>query len=349
MLTKPLTAFANCYNFEILDDCAYGKIGSYLVSVRSNGYKKEAFIAFFAFESEDSGEKLLKYKLSDGLKASSKPALKDYEICEDGLKICTGADLKEFDEAVVEACSIVEKLGFKGADSCTYCGGEAGDDRYVYFDGGKALLLCRDCAEDFLKQREEESAKKSPSGKGRGVVASLLASLISLVVFTAVFAFALPYAGIKDSEGSVIIGSMRFSIIFAAITTVLTFLAYRIFTGRKGMERLLPCGIFSLLSAALTTYFASSLQYFKMFSISFFKLGSVLGTVLAAPFADPYFKKDFLSNLLYSAIVVIGIALVYSIVFEDKKKPEAFLVRFGSAEKLTSVEPPEETEAAEEQ
>lgn len=346
MLTKPLIAFANCYNFNVLDDYAYGKIGKYLVSVTSDGYKKVAFIAFFAFEEEEEGEQLLKYKLSEEIKNAGLPAFKDYEVLEDGLLITTGEELKSFDEAVIKACEIAEKLGFKGSESCTYCGADmTRGEEYVCLDGHKSLLLCRDCAEDFLNEYGKKEKAEKSKGKKRGAVAAALAALAGLLIFACLYVFALPYDGISGSDGEVIVRTIQFNMPFAAVLTVLTFLAYRVFTGRKGPERLIPCGVSSLLATVLLSYFASAVQYAKMFAISFANSLKVLGNILKAPFADPYFRTDFLRYLLYSVLACVVVCLVYSIVFDEKKKQQAFVVRYGETEKLTSLSASEDSES----
>ncbi len=338
MLSKPLIAFANCYNFNVLEDYAYGKIGNYLVSVTNSGYKKVAFITFFAFEEEEKGENLLKFKLSDELKKTNLAALNDYEVCEDGLLIRTGEDLKSFDEAVVAACGIVEKLGFPGVQKCTYCGADINHEaEFVCFDGLKASLFCAECAADFITEQSEKADKSVKKGKKRGVFASIAAAVIAFIVFVGVYVFAIPYGGIKGDEGEVIVKAMLFTVPFSAVTAVLAFLAYRLFTGRKGVERLLPCSIISLLTSAVLAYTSSAVLYTKMFSLSFMQATKMLGVITLAPFKDLYFRKDFLQYLLFSVLAVVAVSLIYSIIFEDKKKVEAFIIRYGEDEKLTSL------------
>lgn len=342
MLSKPLIAFANTYDFNVLEDYAYGCIDNYLVSVYNSGYKKVAFITCFAADTE--GDNLSQYKLSENIKQLQLVALKDYEVCEDGILIKTGEDLSKFDEAILAVCKILGELGYVGVEKCTYCGEDIDNEKeYVFFDGVKILLYCKECAKDFLATKDAVAKSKTKAKKTKGVVAAICAAFISLLVFVAVFAFAIPYDGIK-SDGEVLIKSIIFTMPFSAILSVTSFLAYRIATGKKGAERVLPCGLISLIFSMIMVYFSSATLYTKLFDLSINQAMRMLGNILSAPFTDIYYRKDFLQYLLFNALTVIAVALIYSIIFEDKKKVESFIVRYGDDEKIESVEISEDTE-----
>lgn len=349
MLSKPLVAFATCYNFTILDNYAYGKINNYVVAVKNDGYKKAAFIAFYNFNEEENEDDLLRFKLSDKLKALELPALEDYEICDGGLLIRTGCDLKYFDEAVNKVCETLGEFGILATDRCTYCGEEiSNDEAYVQFDGNSIRFLCKDCTNDFLAS----SQTKQPAAKGSkklAVFASAATAFVCFVVFSLLYAFVIPCDGIYTSGGTLIMKALVLNMPLSALTTIATFLVYRIVTGKKGSERLLPCGISAFVATALTSYAASVTVFANQFDLKLAQARLVLGIILRSPFTDPYMRKDFLQCLIYSALTVIAVVLIYSIIFEDKKKVSSFAVKFGDDEAIDSVPDtlPEESIAGE--
>lgn len=337
MLSKPLTAFAACYDFNLLDDYAYGTIGNYVVCVKNDGYKKAAFIAFYNLEDDGEGANLANFKLSEQLNATELPALKNYEICDGGLLIRTGCDLKFFDEAVTTACNILAELGFPGTDKCTYCGEEiSNDDAYLQFNGLTVNLLCKECANDFLNTPIEEQTKEKGHRK-LGVLASATAALLCFVLFSLLYAFVIPYNGLYTSGGTLIIKALVLNMPFSALTTFASFFVYRLVTGKKGVQRLLPCGLSALVAAVLTSYAASAIVFANQFGLKLAQAKLVIGNILRSPFIDPLIKKEFLQCLLYSVLTVIAVVLIYSIIFEDKKKIVSFLVKFGETDTVTSL------------
>lgn len=349
MLSKPLVAFATCYNFTILDNYAYGIINNYVVAVKNDGYKKIAFVAFYNFDEEESNSDLLKFKISDKLKSLELPALDDYEICDGGLLIRTGCDLKYFDEAVNKVCETLGELGILATDRCTYCGEETTlENAYVQFNGNSIRFLCKDCTNDFLgsAQTKQVTAKGS---KKLAILASVAAAFVCSAVFSLLYAFVIPYDGIYTSGGTLIMKALVLNMPFSAITTVASFLLYRIVTGKKGAERILPCGISALVASALTSYVASVIVFAHQFGLKLAQAKLVTGILLRSPFTDPYMRKDFLQSLIFSALTVIAVVLIYSIIFEDKKKVSSFAVKFGENEAVNCISDslPEENNAGE--
>jgi len=148
MLSNPLIAFANTYNFEILDDCAYRQIESYLVSVSNDGYKKTAFINYFTPETKE-GDSVVGYKLAESIKNAKLVAAEDYEIFVNGLLIRTGADLKDFDLAVTTICGLLKEQGFLSMPVCSECGYPVNDTpASIGIIDKRAAFLCDDCTKD---------------------------------------------------------------------------------------------------------------------------------------------------------------------------------------------------------
>lgn len=337
MLSKPLVAFATCYNFSILDDYAYGKINNYVVAVKNDGYKKIAFVAFYNFDEDEKGGDLFTFKLSQKLKSLELPALDDYEICDGGLLIRTGCDLKYFDEAVTKVCETLGEFGVSATDRCTYCGDETTfENAYVRFDGNSIHFLCKDCTNDFLSAAK---TKQTPArgNKKLAVFASAVAAFVCFAVFSLLYAFVIPYDGIYTSGGTLIMKALVLNMPFSALTTVASFLFYRIVTGKKGVERILPCGITAFVASLLTSYVASVVVFANQFGLKLAQAKLVFGIVLSSPFTDPYMRKDFLQCLIFSALTVIAVVLIYSIIFEDKKKVSSFVVKFGGAEAVDCI------------
>lgn len=337
MLSKPLVAFATCYNFTILDNYAYGTVKDYVVAVKNDGYKKIAFVAFYNFDEEESNSDLLKFKISDKLKSLELPALDDYEMYDGGLLIRTGCDLKFFDEAVNKVCETLGEFGISATDRCTYCGEKTTlENAYIRFDGNSVRFLCKECTDDFLSSAQAKQTTVKGSKK-LGVLASVAAAFVFFAVFTALYAFVIPYDGIYTSGGTLIMKALVLNMPFSAITTVASFLLYRVVTGKKGAERILPCGISAFVASALTSYVASVAVFANQFGLKFAQAKLVAGIILRSPFTDPYLRKDFLQCLIYSALTVIAVVLIYSIIFEDKKKANSFAVKFGETEAVDSV------------
>lgn len=333
MISKPLLAFANTYDFNVMDDYAYGVIDNFLVSVSNIGYKKVAFITCYA---ADNGEdNLSQYKLSEEIKQLQLVALKDYELCEDGILIKTGEDLNKFDEAIIAVCKILKELGYVGVEKCTYCGEDINyEDEQVLFDGVKVLIFCKECAKDFLNNKADTETKNEKSSKAKGIVSALIGAVISLLVFVALFALAIPYDGIKSGD-EVIIKAILFTMPFTTLLSIASYVAYRLATHKKGTERILPCGIISLIFSMALVYFSSTVIYAKSCGITMLSQATgVIGNILSSPVTDPAFRKEFLQFMLFNTLTVIAVSLVYSIIFEEKKKQESFIVRYGDVEKL---------------
>lgn len=340
MLSKSLNAFANAYNFAVSENFAYGKIGKYMVSVCDDGGRKTAFITFYVPEAEgEESETMQRYKLAEDIKALSLPALKDFELCDGGLIIRTGEHLKNFDEAVLAVCGILDDAGFAGAEICSHCGiGIDGENSYVGVDKKHISLLCGDCAKELLESQSYAAIERTYKSKKRGTVAALIADIVFCALFVLLFVFAIPHYGVKDDKGETLVKALFFTIPLSAAMAFVSFMAYRLFTGRKGAERLLPCTGFSAIFSVLLTYFASAAEYAKMCGLSFARTFETAGTSLKAPFTDPFVRDDFLEYLLYAILAVVVVALIYSIALEDKSKPRCVLLKYGDTERFTGFD-----------
>ena len=141
----------------------------------------------------------------------------------------------------------------------------------------------------------------------------------------------MPAKGIKIGEEETdVISSLLFSIPFSAVSTIITFLFYRMFTGRKGAERILPCFGISGILTVLAIYSSTAIIYTNTFKLSFGEAGRMLGTIIGAPVTDPYFRTEFISYGLYSIAAVIAVTLIYSLIFDTKKPTQTDFIPFGS-------------------
>lgn len=272
MLSKSLNAFANAYGFAVSENFAYGKIGRYMVSVCDDCGKKTAFITFFVSESDgEEGAVQRRYALAEDIKALSLPALKDYALCDGGLIVSTNEDLKSFDEAILAVCRVLENAGCAGAEKCSCCGaGIDAENSYVGVDEKHVSLLCAECAEDFADNHSEAATEKTCKSKKRGILSAFTACAVFCVLFVLLFVFAIPHYGIRGDDGVTVVDALLFAILFSAVMALASFTAYRIFTGRKGAERLLPCACFSALFSVILVYLASAAEYAKNVRSQFF-------------------------------------------------------------------------------
>jgi len=57
----------------------------------------------------------------------------------------------------------------------------------------------------------------------------------------------------------------------------------------------------------------------------------MFGTIIGAPVTDPYFRTEFISYGLYCLAVVIAVTLIYSLIFDTKKPPQAEFIPYAEA------------------
>ena len=310
MLSKPLVAFATAYDFETDEEYAYGEIDGYLVSVYNTGTKKTAYISC-CFSSNDESEEIDTFAFSADIAniidaEGNKP--KEYEIGDDYILFTTGEDLKAFDGIVTKIIELLKQHKAKGAEVCACCGDES---TKLVIDKKRAKYLCDACASSY--QDEAANASKPVSKLLKGTLFSILGSVLGTLLFIAAIIWLIPEDGIWDMH------PLMISLPFVVVLTVLSFLLYRLSTGRKGMERILPCLISSLVFTAASVYLSTSVLYAKDMGVqSFARASKAISIILGAPISDPLYKSDFLTHLFYSLVIVIITVLIYSIVFEEK-------------------------------
>ncbi len=320
MLSTALTAFAKSYDFVVKENYAFGVIDNFLVTVYNSGTKKTAFVSC-CFptneECEENNELISTFEFQSEIGKlidSNYPALKDYEITSDSILFTTSAELKTFDEALTQLLKLLHKNNIPGVDICVECGTPNNDNAKYVIKNNSAHLLCEECAGEYLKDLENREANKSNT-LIRGIVYALLGGIVGLLVALLGFLFVIPTDGVLGFNSAII------NIPFAALITVLSFLFYRIFTGKKGLERIIPCLVVSALTTAVMVYASTVIIYTKTLGVdSFANAKKVFSIILAAPFKDPQFKYDYLSYMFYSFVAVIVAVLIYSIIFEDKNK-----------------------------
>lgn len=321
MLSSPLVAYAETYNFAFTDEAAYGFVKNYLVSVCNDGYKKSAFVNFFTPETEE-GDSVLKLRLSDEIKALELDALSDYEVLINGVALRTSADLVDFDFAVNALCDLVADLGFLPANVCSECGYDVLDDgnAYISLVDNRACFLCDECTAEAKVKAEESNEDLNKGSKKLGVFAAVLGGFISFAVMLALYMFVFPAKGLEfGSDDTDRISSLLLAIPFSAFSTFITFLFYRLFTHRKGVERILPCFAVSAFFTIAGVYSSTCILYSNTFELSFNKAMRMFGTIIGAPVTDPYYRTDFISYGLYCLAVVIAVTLIYSLIFDTKK------------------------------
>ena len=320
MLNNPLIAFANSYDMQIEDEYAFGKIGNYLVSVYSNGSKKTAHISC-CLPTEDSDEEgeFNTFKLSaeiNKLIDSGIIALKDFELRCDAVVFSTGAELKDFDKAVTAVTELLAESGVGGTEFCIDCGCTVGENAKFVIEDSNAHVMCGNCAEVYLEKISAENAKKTESKYLKGTIFASLGGLLGLIISTLAFWIFIPTGEFLIFDSTLILSAA-----FGSVITVLSFLFYRIFTGRKYLERILPCLLVSVFMSSVGVYAASVILYAKTMSATTLSaLSRAFSTIALSPFKDPYFKADFTSHIFYCMVVIIIVVLIYSIVFEDRRK-----------------------------
>lgn len=321
MLSTSLTAFANSYNFTIKPDFAFGVIENYLVTVYNSGSKKNAFISccFPSNEECRENEKLIsafEFQTEMGkLIDSDYPELKNYEITTDSVSFSTSADLKIFDQSINELIKLLARYEIPGIDTCVECGKGNGEFAKYVLNDNKAHLLCESCSDEYIEKLNLQNSTKTQTKRARGSIFSALGGFIGLVLAMILFVVFIPYKGILGFN------SLIATVPMAAVITVLCFLFYRSFTGKKGLERIVPCMIISALFTTVSVYICTMILYAKTMGVaSISSLKTVFSIIIGAPLTDPFFKSDFLTHLFYSYVIVVIVVLIYSIIFEEKKK-----------------------------
>lgn len=330
MLSTPLNAFATAYNLKTEDNIAYGVIEGFVVSVFNKGAKKCAFInCTFPEDFDEISERDIKFELSAEITkaAETNTALKDYEISSDGISFTTSDSLTVFDETVKTLLNLLKAFGVWGDSFCNGCGHDCSDYSKLHINNSKARVLCADCAANVEANIDTSLSVKQKSKCLKGSVFAIIGALLCFAVNVSLFAFAIPSGEIFG------LNSLIVAIPLAVFLTVIAFLAYRVSTGRKGMERILPCLIVSLLFSAATVYFGAVVLNSKEFGInSLGDFSKMANYFIGLPLNDPFCRSDFLTNMFYSFVAVIIVVLVYSIVFEEKKKTIETIVQYRDIE-----------------
>ena len=321
MLSTSLTAFANSYNFTVKENLAFGVIHDYLVTVSNNGSKKNAFISCCFPTNEECQENknlISTFQFQNEIGKiidSDCPELRNYEITIESISFSTSADLKTFDYALLKLLDLLSKNDIPGEGICVKCGAENNADSKFVIESNVAHMLCAQCTEEYANKIKEQSTTKQESSYVRGTGYAVLGTLLGTLITMGLFMFIVPAEGFLGYNGLVA------CIPCAALITLLSFLFYRLFTGVKSLERILPCLIVSAIFTALTIYLSTVIMYAKSMGISAFNNAeTVFGIIVGAPFNDPYYSSEFYSHIFYSFVAVIIVVLIYSIVFEDKNK-----------------------------
>lgn len=323
MLSNPVIAYAKAYNFNVFSDYAYGIVDSFLVTVSNDGYKKAAFVNFFTPESEE-GDLKTKIDLIEGIKSLQLKALEGHEVLINGVYFSTDVEIAEFDEAIVALCAYLLEAGMQPAPICSECGYDLADceaSAYISVFNERAAYICKECAEEA----NAGIASAEPVARGSkslGVVGAVLGAFIAFIVTLLLYTFVIPNDGIKfGNDSGDVINSMIFVLPSTAVISILAFVGYRIFTGRKGTERLLPCFITSTLFTLVTAYSASAVNYTNAFGLNLTSAVkyNVLGIILGSPFTDPSYRSNLLTYGLFALAIAIVVTLIYSIIFDDKK------------------------------
>ncbi len=347
MLDKNLIAFGNAYDFEFETELAYGFINNYLVSVSNIGNKKAAFInCFFPLEEEGG---LSEFELSGAVAALQLEALKNCEICDNGIYFSARCSLNDFDNAINAVIKLLEDSGADSSSVCSDCGCELDDDeRKASVVDGRMAMLCLECAADFMANTVIGTAPKEKK-RSRGVFGAILGGFIGVLVTLALFIY-LPFSGIKESFGGELASdAILLAIPLSALIAVLCYVFFRLFTGIKGNRRMIPCIIISLIFSVINTYGATAVLYAKQFGIDSESFGKVFDIILRAPFTDEIYRVDFLKHGFFGLIAVIIVALIYSIIFDDAKKKAPALLTLKSSKNSTEDEIEYKEELAEEE
>lgn len=319
MLSKPLIAFSNAYGFEIENEYAYGEIEGYMVSVFNSGTKKSAYISCY-FGSTDANESFDSFALSNDIailiSEKGLTALNDYELNESGISFTTNEELMSFDKAVTELIGLLKSRFIPCADFCAHCGA---DSKVIVIDKMRASYLCDECASEYFSA---EGVKSKPIKKTlKGSVFAALGALCVSCAILAVIIWCIPSNGFANLHPLII------TLPLVCVLTVVSFLAYRLSTKRKGTERILPCLLISSLFTSVSVYLSTAVIYAKDLGVaSFSRAFKAFKPIFLSPINDPTYRFDFLTHIFYSLIVVIITVLIYSIVFEEKTESELKLI-----------------------
>ncbi len=318
MITKNLTKALEEIGFYYTDgktsdkSHVYAIYNGYLVTVYEKGNKKIVYFNFRLPEGEENALKKLNMseyfstKIDEGL-------ISNYSIDEDGLRVYSTADTVEFLKLIEDCADLLMNNDIRGVKYCSKCGNGFGSRHPKKVTSNcENHLMCEHCAinaiEEANERAQQKSAEESQDKIWKGILGSVLFSLIGVLVYFILYYWVSPAV---NSSG---LNEIRY--IFCAagfIVSLLSYYGYRIFCKKISLAAYITIPATSLISTAIGQYlgvvfeFIAGKNYTSPLSNKAFWLVHLRNTI-------PEDQVEFFTN--YSAIFykLLAISLMFAII-----------------------------------
>ncbi len=259
MITKNLLKALEDLGFEYHDNKspekthAFAIYGDYLVSVYENAGKR---VAYFNFKFSDNEENSIKkYEMSEAFSNELvEYSVFDYSISEDGMRVYSNGSIPTFLKLLDRCVALLKENEIKGIEYCSKCGNKFGSRKPKKVTIKKEnYLMCEHCAIDIVEEVNNASTQKANDNNNdkpfKGIVGSLLFSLIGVAIYFVLYYFLSPAIG--ESSFS----EVRYIFcICGFLVSLLSYYGYRIFCKKISLPAYITVSVNAILFTAIGQY-----------------------------------------------------------------------------------------------
>ncbi len=251
--------FTYTENAETGKSHAYAIYGGYLTTVYEASGKINVFFNFRFSENPENA--VGKYAFSESFsEIADRFSLPEYSVEDDGLRISFKGSDTDFLRLLDSCIAMLSESGIRGSEYCSVCGNKFGIRKPKKVTNGfENTLMCEHCAIEALEEHNKEQdapAAASSGSAAKGIIGSVLFSLIGLFVYIAL------YYWVSPAFSNVNLNEIRY--IFCAAGFLVSFLAYigyRMFSKKVSLAAYITIPVVSVIVTAVGQYLGVVLEY----------------------------------------------------------------------------------------
>lgn len=190
MLTKGLRLYAEELQLKVREDCAYGDVDGYLISLYQNAEALRLHVQFALFGDEQATKR---FQVDEFIKPFVTPCyLEGYWINEAGVEIGFRdgfSVMKRMRELLPQLLAELKRLEVPGGAVCGQCGQPIVAEAMLMQVGKRVLRFDSDCGRALQEQMEAQVAEHRAEKKHRlrGTLGAILGALVGSIPWGIVY------------------------------------------------------------------------------------------------------------------------------------------------------------------
>lgn len=295
MVGSGLKKLAKEYGMQVSSGVAYGAMGGFAATL-SEGANYKQVVFSLLFEDQRKMEELAEF--TTRMNVQRRYRVQALNITRRSVQVIFTdypGTMKKIREFLVWFLPLLESHGAAGVDTCTECGGELTNGRWVLVEGS-AFYLHDGCAEHISRQIDLENARRKEELEGSyflGLMGALLGSVVGAVVWAIVLNL-----GYVASLVGLLIGWLAEK-------------GYSLFRGKQGKAKIPVLILAILFGVFFGTFLADAITLGTMIAggeLPEFGMTDIPGLIFFLLGEDPDYLAATVSNLL-TGILFAGLGV----------------------------------------